>query len=193
VVKHIFCFLFLLLSISNIILSQDKIRFDQLPVSTQNGFKQIAAKCHSGEVNYLIVENGLKNSGIDFSRMNIEDAVMMMFMLIADDARKDVKDMLEEMNSARLKRSALRQAEELLKKEIDSLRNQARTKYDSIHTKENINAKLIKLQQYSIQDSEIKATEDTVTIKRTATEKHLQSVEEAINKLRQQQSRRKPM
>jgi len=193
VVKHIFCFLFLLLNISNATLSQDKIRFDQLPVSTQNGFKQIAAKYHSGEVDYLSVETDLKKSGIDLSKMSIEDAVMMMFMLISNDARKDMRDMLDEMNATRLKREALRQAEELLRKEIDSLKNQTRSNYDSLKTKERINIEVIKLQQYSIQDGEIKAKENKVIFDRTAAEKHLQSVEEAIKKLQQIQSRRKPM
>jgi hypothetical protein len=37
--------------------------------------------------------------GTDFSKMAIEDAVMLMFMLIADDSQKDTKDMLADMNA----------------------------------------------------------------------------------------------
>lgn len=89
--------------------------------------------------------------------MSIEDAVMMMFMLIADDARKDMKDMLEQMEATRRKRAALRESEGLLKKEIDSLKDQANSRYrsDSLQTKENINLKLIKLQQYIIRERDI--------------------------------------
>jgi hypothetical protein len=166
---------------------------DNIPPATLSGFKQIAAKHRTGVVDYLSVENELKKSGIDFSNMPIEDAVMMMFMLIADDARKDMKDMLKEMEATRQKRAALRESEELLKKEIDSLKDRARNQYrsDSLQTKENINLKLKKLQQYSIQEREIMAAENKVTTDRTVAEKHILSVEEAIKKLQQLQFRKK--
>lgn len=193
-VKHFFCILAFLLTTAKATFCQEKLRFEQLSVSTQNGFKQIAAKYHTGEVDYRSVENDLKKSGIDFSNMPIEDAVMMMLMLVADDARKDLKKMLEEMDATRRKRAALRQAEELLKKEMDSLKNQARSPYrsDSLQTKEKINLNVMKLQQYSIQERDITAAENKVTIDRTAAEKHLQSAEESIKKLQQSQSRKKP-
>jgi hypothetical protein len=126
--------------------------------------------------------------------MAIEDAVMMMFMLIADDARKDMKDMLEEMEATRRKRTALRASEELLKKEIDSLKDRARNQYrsDSLQTKENINLKLKKLQQYNIRERDLTTEENKITIDKTAAEKHLQAAEEQINKLQQLQSRKKP-
>jgi hypothetical protein len=47
-------------------------------------------------------------SGIDFGKMPIEDAIMLMFMLIADDARADTKAMLEDMDATRKKKEALR-------------------------------------------------------------------------------------
>ncbi len=190
--KQFFCILVFMLTTTKAIFCQGKLSFNQLPISTQNGFNQIAAKYHSGVVEYHLVENDLKKSGIDFSTMSIEDAVMMMFMLIADDARKDMKDMLANMEATRQKRSAVREAEELLKKEIDSLKNHARSKYDSLQTKENINLKQVKLQQYSSQKREIIAVENKVLNDKAAAEKHLHSVEEALNKLQQARLKKKP-
>lgn len=166
---------------------------DTLPVATQAAFKQIAAKYHTGVVDYSSVENELKKSGIDFSNMPIEDAVMMMFMLIADDARKDMKDMLADMEATRRKRAALRESEELLKKEIDSLKDQARNKYraDSLVIKKEINEKTVMLQQYDGQEKEFIDRENKASEEKTAAEKHLNSVEEAIKKLQQLQSRKK--
>jgi hypothetical protein len=63
-----------------------------------------------------LVKNLAKNRpnstgiGIDFSSMSVEDAVMMMYLLVSSDARRDVKEMLEEMDATRLKRRALREA-----------------------------------------------------------------------------------
>lgn len=65
--------------------------------------------------------------------MPIEDAVMLMFSIIADDARKDMKQLLEEMEATRKKRAALRadmqqlreslqKKEEILKLMIDARR-----------------------------------------------------------------------
>lgn len=166
---------------------------DTLSPKTQAAFKRIAAKYHTGQVEYHSVENELRKSGIDFSKLPIEDAVMMMFMLIADDARKDMREILEEINAARQKKAALRQAEELLKSQIDSLRDQARNKYrtDSLVVKKKLNEKTIQLQQYYNLEKEAMAIENKATEDKTATEKHLQSVEEAISKLKKNQSGRK--
>jgi len=192
-VKRLFCIVFFSLTITTGAFCQNKLRFEQLPISMQDGFKQIAAKYRSGQVEYRSVENDLKNSGIDFSQMSVEDAVMMMFMLISEDARKDMKSMLEEMDAARLKRTALHQAAESMKKEIDSLKNQASNKYSSdsrVMTKK-LNEKVIKLQQYSSQEKEAIAEDNKTAENKNAAEKHLQVVEEAITKLQQIQSQRK--
>ena len=170
---------------------QGKLKFDQLPVTTQNGFKQIASKYHSGEVDYLSVENDLKKSGIDFSKMSVEDAVMMMFMLISEDARKDMKEMLDDMEATRQKRSAMREAETLMKKEMASLRSKAGSKYDSLQTKEEINVKTIKVKEYNSREEELIAYENKIAIKRASAEKHLKSAEAAINALQQLQARKK--
>lgn len=59
----------------------------------------------------------------DFSKMPIEDALMAMFNLISDDARKDAKDQLDEMEQIRKQKQALRDAEEKLKAEKGQLRD----------------------------------------------------------------------
>jgi hypothetical protein len=54
-------------------------------------------------------------AGVDLSKMPIEDAVMLMFMMISDDARKDLKDMLTSMDDTRKKRAAMRAVEKKLR------------------------------------------------------------------------------
>jgi hypothetical protein len=61
-------------------------------------------------------------AGIDISQMPIEDAVAMMFMMISEDAREDTRAMLAEMEQARLKRSALREAEQEMTRELIRLK-----------------------------------------------------------------------
>ena len=190
-IKPFFYILVCFLSTAKPSFCQEKFRFDQLPVTTQNGFKQIASKYHSGEVDYLSVENDLKKSGIDFSKMSVEDAVMMMFMLIADDARKDMREMLKDMDATRQKRSAMRETEPLMKKERNSLRSKAGSKFDSLQTKEDINVKTIKVKEYNSREEELIAYENKIALKKASAEKHLKSAEAAINALQQLQTRKK--
>ncbi len=51
--------------------------------------------------------NVLSLSLVKLDDLNIEDALMMIFMLIAEDARKDMKDMLENMDASRTEKKAL--------------------------------------------------------------------------------------
>jgi hypothetical protein len=193
VMKYFFYLSVLLFALVQITFCQDRRKFEQLPISTQNGFNQIALKYHSGKVDYATVENDLKKSGIDYSNMSVEDAVMMMFMLISNDARKEMSEMLKDMDATRKKRSAMRQAEELMKKELDSLRNQAHNQYNSTSklAMEKLNEKEIKLDQYRKQQKEVMALENKNMELINAAKQHLQSVEEAINKLQQIQPRKK--
>ena len=52
---------------------------------------------------------------IDFEQMSVEDAILLMFALLAADARQDVFEMLNELDASRLAREALRDAETLLR------------------------------------------------------------------------------
>jgi hypothetical protein len=67
--------------------------------------------------------------GIDFSNMSVEDAVMFMFMLISEDARKDMKDLLDEMDATRKRREALRDAEQKMKEEQAEAKAAARAAF----------------------------------------------------------------
>jgi hypothetical protein len=58
----------------------------------------------------------------DLSQMSVEDAVMLMFEMISKDARKDTRAMLSEMDQARKKRSAMREAEAEMAKEMRRLK-----------------------------------------------------------------------
>ena len=189
-IKQIFFVFGLLVTMTTVVSGQTGLKLEQLPVATQTKFKGIAGKYRTGQVDYQSVENNLKNSGVNFSNMPIEDAVMMMFMLIAEDARNDTKDMLEEMNRTRQKKDAMREAERLMKKEIDSLRNQARSAYgaDSTIIIKKVNEKQTKLFQLNNREKEANAAELKASGNKDAVEKHLQSVELAIEKLKQRQS-----
>ena len=70
-------------------------------------------------------------SGVDLSSMPVEDAIMAMFMLISEDARNDMKGMMEEMEQTRLKKAALRAAEETLKAQQANLRDAAKKEYQA--------------------------------------------------------------
>ncbi len=61
------------------------------------------------------VESEVKSSGADFSQMPLEDAVMLMFMLMADQAEKDLKEMLKDMSEAQKKAALSEKASELRK------------------------------------------------------------------------------
>ena len=186
VIRSLFYTLILLLPVSVNVLCQERLRLEQLPVSAQNHFKQIAAKYRTGMIDQRAVENDLKVSGIDFSNMPIEDAVMLLFQLIADDARKDMKDQLEEMNAARQHRAAIRQSIDRLKKETDSLKNQTRfkTRRDSLSVKTKLNEKTIQLQRFNNQEQEAIAAENKAINDRNAAEKHLWSVEQALSNMK---------
>ncbi len=173
---------------------QNKQAFEKLPPSTQSSFKQIAGKYNSGPVDQRLIENDIKKSGLDLSQMSIEDAVMLLFNLIAQDARNDLSDMLKEMEATRKKRAAMREAEELMKKQMDSLRNHAQRVYDrrdSLATANAINEKQLNLQQYTIQEREIIVIENKAIEAKKSAEQHLLYAEEAIKKLRQLQSQKK--
>lgn len=191
--KHFICTFFLTVFMSLITFCQNKAGFEKLPIPTQNNFKQVASTFHTGTVDYFSVEKKLKGSGIDLSNIPIEDAMMYMFMLISEDARKDMRSMLEEMEATRKKRSALREAETLMKKELDSLRarNSYRYPSDSIATATKIQEKQIKFKQNSNLVKENLQEENTITKKINAAELHLQAVENAIKELKQRQAQRK--
>lgn len=191
--KLFFGILFISLAVTENGFCQGKLKVTDLPVSTQKILKQLSEKYHNAVVDYETVENDLQKNNIDFSKLSVEDAVMMMFMLIAEDARKDMKEMLIEMEATRKKRSAFRQAEELMKREIDSLKNQARNKYDSLSNlkTEKLTQKELMLTKINLQQKELIAEENKVNESKNKIEKHLQSVVEAMDKLRRLQAQRK--
>ena len=136
--------------------SQDTV-FSRLPSATQSTMKQIAAKYKSGPVNQATVETDLKKSGIDFSKMSIEDAVMLLFNLMANDARKDMKELVEEMDATRRRRAAIREAELRMKEQTDSLRNANRRMYEKLG-----NDSLVLVKKISAVDLHIKSVDEAI-------------------------------
>jgi hypothetical protein len=88
-----------------------------------------------GDLGAAVQQKG-QQMGINFAAMPVEDAMMLMFMLISDDAQKDMRDQLSEMNATRLQRDAQRQAQNLLKQELVTLRQQAHDQYDKLSPEE---------------------------------------------------------
>ena len=80
-----------------------------------------AAAVRSGSRSPQEAEASLRASGMNFGDMSIEDAVMMMFFLIAEDARNDMRDLLAEMDKTRRGKSAQRDAAAADKDTIDSM------------------------------------------------------------------------
>jgi hypothetical protein len=84
-----------------------------------------------GEIGDIIGKSGaFKN--VDLSNMPIEDAIQMMFMLISEDARKDTKELLIDMDAIRKQKSALREATTLTKEQNALARQEARKYYDDL-------------------------------------------------------------
>ena len=69
-----------------------------------------AAAVRSGNKSPQQAEAALRASNIDFGQMPIEDAVMMMFFLISEDARNDMRDMMADMDKTRRGKDAMRDA-----------------------------------------------------------------------------------
>ena len=67
------------------------------------------------------VKAEVKAMEVDLSGMPVEDAVLFMFMLISEDARKDMKEMLGEMKATESKKSALREDVDIMREEICNL------------------------------------------------------------------------
>ena len=82
-----------------------------------------AAAVRSGSKSPQQAEASLRASGIDFGQMPIEDAIMMMFFLISEDARNDMRDMMSDMDKTRQHKEAMRQAEVAEKDELAAARD----------------------------------------------------------------------
>jgi hypothetical protein len=60
------------------------------------------------------------NIGVDFSKMPLEEAVVIMTMLISQDARDDLKELLVEMKETRMARAKLREKLQKSKASVQS-------------------------------------------------------------------------
>jgi hypothetical protein len=78
-----------------------------------------------------------KKASLDFAKMPVEDAVMMMFMLISDDAREDMHDMLTEMDTVREKKAALRDATSKMQEGLSGLEGTLRSEWDALRFEVN--------------------------------------------------------
>lgn len=80
----------------------------KLSVSERAWLKQETAReVKANIVSEAIATQAVRSAGsaIDLSKMPIEDAVMLIYMLISEDARKDMREALTEMDQARAKKT----------------------------------------------------------------------------------------
>jgi len=106
-----------------------------LPPRAQAWLRQEAAR----EAAANIVSEGtalaaVQNSGVNFGAMPIEDAVMLMFMLVAQDADQDMQQMLSQMQQANQQKQALRRAQQQMKASQNALAGQARQEYGALQS-----------------------------------------------------------
>jgi len=178
--------LFFLFTITTACMSQKAPTLERYPAASQTKFKQIAQKYRRGPVDSQSVAKDLQQDKVDMSKMPIEDAVMLMLMLIAEDARSDMKLMLEEMKKTQEEKKAMREAKQLLERRSDSLvkllHNPAHN--DSLLIVRAFNENQLKLRQYNAREKEIKDSDDKRAKDKDAAEKHLHSVEQALARLR---------
>ena len=70
-------------------------------------------------------------SSVDLSQMPIEDAVELMFQLMSNDARDDMRTMLSDMDQQRKKKAAMREAAGDMAKEMQRLKALSRDAADA--------------------------------------------------------------
>ena len=155
--------------------------FEKLDASSQQAYKNCAAGFRGKSISYAAVEKGVKSCNINFSQMPIEDAVAIMMMLISNDAKKDLQDMLNSLEATRLKRNALREADKKMKEELDSLKKRTSFKNsaDSINHSKLISQKqaLIAKQVNLLKQAD--AEYQKAETKKITAEKRVQSISEA--------------
>jgi hypothetical protein len=99
---------------------------NDIPSADQTG----AAYLRIAATNGAVTSNGSLLNGLDFSSMNIEDAAMLMMMLISNDARSDMEQMLNEMQQDTDAKRRLRDAAARLEQALADLRAQLGAEYD---------------------------------------------------------------
>ena len=120
---------------------------------------------------------------------NLPKATQSAFKQIAAKYKTGpTKEILNAMDAARRKKAALRQSQELLKNQLDSLnkerdvlklQNPKKYRVDSLLIAKNIDQKILLLQQNSRQQRDAQTLETKATAAKTAADTHLQSSENA--------------
>ena len=81
------------------------------------------------------IKGGMQSGKIDLAQMPMEEAVMMMMQLIADDANQDMHAMLQDMQKTRERKASLRAANSAISIESQALRAQAAQEMQALDTK----------------------------------------------------------
>ena len=177
--KQLMFFFLLLLFLPGILPAQPS--FEKLDAKSQQAYKNCAAGFRSKTISYAAVENGVKSCNINFANMTIEDAIAIMMMLISNDAKKDLQDMLNNLEATRLKRNALREADQKMKEELDSLkkRNSFKNSADSINHSKLVSQKKASIAKQANLLKQADMDFQKAETKKITAEKRVQSISEA--------------
>ena len=78
--------------------------------------------------------NAVRNSGVNFGAMPIEDAVMLVFTLVAQDADNDLRDQIAQMQQANQQKQAARRARQQMQASQAAVVGQARQEYGAMQS-----------------------------------------------------------
>ena len=101
-----------------------------------------------GEVDVAALARQLRDTkqpSVDFANMSIEEAVMLLMMLVARDAAEDLKALLAEMDATRKKRREVREQLAQMKEEAAATRERLREQYSALERDESALAQRIQL------------------------------------------------
>jgi hypothetical protein len=138
--------------IINRIHAQDTTSFRKLPIASQIAIKQIVNKYRTGAVSRSMVESDLKRSPIDVENMPLDDLINLVMMLVAEDARKDLKEQAEEMKNFLKEKKAMRD-ELSLRNERDSVRNRMMREFQLDSSRRASRIKFIEMRIKSIDEA----------------------------------------
>ena len=81
------------------------------------------------------IKGGMQSGQIDLAQMPMEEAVMMMMQLIADDANQDMQALVEDMQETRERKASLRATNSAISIDSQALRAQAAQEMQALDTK----------------------------------------------------------
>ena len=96
-----------------------------LPTESRDILIKLAEKYSSGKVKYRKLMKDVRDT-MYLHEMSFDELIMLVLKLVAEDARNDLKQLLDFLESTRLKKQALLLEQQLLKRELSCLKKKFR-------------------------------------------------------------------